>query len=350
MPPLKPTFTLTVDSLRTTTAKPVAGPVRFLIERDMDIAADALTFDLRERGGIGLDDAATLHLGHDGDEQGVFTGKVVDLRLSLVGVTVRALGTMGELLNLRTASTYESQTIGAIIRDLAGQAGLTPGTVDDGPLLPRYAVDSRISAWAHARDLADRLGFELYTDRDGKVMFHAPGDGQSGGGLLGTATAAAAASLLGVGGGESYAFAKQLLAARADRLPAAWQAIDVGGESPASGQGEETAHWLTTDDSAYRGHAGSGDPRRLVLDPAARTKDLADQFAAGRLAIAARHAYATSVRLMGRASVDLGDAVSVTDVSDDLLNGSGYIRAIRHRFDALGGFVTDLRMVRGAGA
>jgi len=42
--------------------------------------------------------------------------------------------------------------------------------------------------------------------------------------------------------------------------------------------------------------------------------------------------------------VDLGVTVSAADVPDALANGSGYVRAVRHRFGSTTGFVTDLRV------
>ena len=111
-----------------------------------------------------------------------------------------------------------------------------------------------------------------------------------------------------------------------------------------SGSGDTTADWLTIKDADYRGSAGSGDPVRLIFDPAARTKDLADRFAAGHLATAARRSQSLRVRVPGRSQVDLGDTLSVTGSPDARVTGTGYVRAIRHRFDVTAGFVTDFRI------
>ncbi|MBI1925835.1 hypothetical protein HYR99_16495 [Candidatus Poribacteria bacterium] len=347
MPLLQPTFSLTIGSLKSTTDNPIAGPKRLVIDRDMDIPADALRLDLMERAGIALGDEVTVALGHDGEEETVFTGTVVALRPAIVGVEIRALGGMNELLNFRASVTFEEQTAGSIARDLIAQAGLSAGTVDDGPTLPRYAVDSRFSAFAHLKDLADRLGYELYANRDGDVMFHALGPAAgldaAAGGLFG-AVVSAAAALLGIGGGESYAYGQHLLAAASDQRPVAWGTIEVGGESPMSGQGETTVHWLTTSDADYRGSAGDGHPTLLILDPVARTRDLADRFAAGRQAAAARTAHQVQLTVLGRPQVDLGDSITATDLPDERINGSGYVRAIRHRFGEGIGFVTDFRI------
>jgi hypothetical protein len=149
--------------------------------------------------------------------------------------------------------------------------------------------------------------------------------------------------LLG-GGSVSYQFGQHLLQAMATRMPPAWGSIAIGGESPMSGQGDRTAHWLTVNDGDYRGEAGADVPARIFLDPAARTKDLADRFAAGRLAVAKRTAYQVRMTVLGRPQVDLGETLSVGGTPDALMNGSGYVRAIRHRFGVGTGFVTDLRI------
>ncbi|HEY0735989.1 MAG TPA: hypothetical protein VGD69_13835 [Herpetosiphonaceae bacterium] len=305
----------------------------------MDIAADSAEVLLVERGEVALGDALDLQLGHDGESERVFTGNVVALRPSITGVSIWALGTAVALLNTRIASFYENQTIGAIVRDLVGQAGLSTGTIDEGPLLPRFTVDGRQSVYAHLRELAQRIGCELYSDRNGKMVFRALG---SLGGLGG---AVGAVGGLPGGSGVGYTFGQHLLAAGADVRPVAWGTIDVGGESPVSGQGTSTAHWLTTNDTDYRGSAGTDAPKRLILDPAARTKDLADTFAKGRLVVAGRRAHQIEVAVLGQPQVDLGDTIDVAGLADALINKSGYVCFIRHHFDAQRGFVSTLRIV-----
>jgi len=109
-----------------------------------------------------------------------------------------------------------------------------------------------------------------------------------------------------------------------------------------SRDGDSTASWLTANDTDYRGDAGSDEPRLLLLDGAARTKDLADRFAAGWLATGSRAAHSLSITILGRPSVDLGQQISTLDVPDALGNVQGYVRAVRHRFSGSEGFLTDL--------
>lgn len=348
---LKPTFAISIGAFTSTSDNPVGGPRRLIVDRDMNVAADVFELDLFDRSGIALNDEATVELGHDGEQETVFTGNVVELRPSLIGTRVLALGKMNDLLNLRTAATYEEKSAGDIVEDLLGQAGLDAGTIDGGPTLPSFTVDQHAGAWRFAKDLADRLGFELFTDRAGKVMFRALGattgldaGGFGLGGAVGAATSALAGAL-GIGGGEGYQFGKHLIGATTIRRMEPWGEVSVGGESPASTKGDSTAHWLTTETDGLRGAKGSGAPQRLLLDSAARTKDLADRFAAGQRNTLTRDARRLRLTTLGRPNLELGDNISVSDIPDAMANGSGYVQAIRHRFGAEMGFLTDLRLV-----
>jgi len=344
MTQLRPTYTLSIGGLRSDTSNPVGGLSALVADRDMDVPADALRLRLQERAGISVGEAVTLALGYDGEEETVFTGSVETVRPALSGVVIRALGTANDLLNLRTSTTYANQSAGSIARDLIDQAGLSAGTVDEGPVLPRYVVDHALSGHRHLRDLADRLGYEFYTDRDGNLMFHALGPGAGLDALGGTLGAIAGVAAGLAGRGESYAFGRQLLRAASGLRAVAWGAVEVGGESPMSRQGDTTEHWLTTNDDDYRGAAGEGEPTLIVRDPAARTKDLAARSAAGRLAVAARTAREVSITVFGRPQVDLGASVATEAVPDEEINGSGYVRAIRHRLTYNDGFLTDMRI------
>jgi hypothetical protein len=333
-----PTFTLTIGELSSTSERPVGGPTGLVVERDMDIAADGMRVHLSERAGVALDDAVKLALGYAGQESAVFAGRVARLRPGTGGVEVWALGGLDRLLDFHSGRTYANQTAGAIAGDLIDGAGLHAGSVDDGPRLASFAVDTRSSGYAHLAGLARRLGYELYADVEGKANFHALG-AAAGLDEPGGAPAGAAGP-----SGAGYRYGSDVLGLEATRAPVIWESIAVGGESPVSGQGEKTASWLTTKDADYRGRAGSGDRQLLVVDPAARTKDLADRFAAGLLAGAARGAREVRLTVPGRGDIDLGDPLSVSDHPDDLAGGRGYVRALRHRAQAGVGFVTDVRV------
>lgn len=350
---LKPTFALRLGSLDSSTERPVGGPVRFDLQRGMGGAAESLQVELMAREGVAAGDDATLELGFDGETEIVFTGHVVELQPTLAGVRVLALGRMDKLLRLRTAQRWDERDAGAIVRDLADAAGVDVGQIDSGPTLPRYAMDGKLNAAAHLRQLAARLGFELYTHRDGSLQFRALGAaanldsaaGGLGGALAGAANAAAsaAASLLGVGGGSTgYEVGKNLFAAAASRRAESLTEVLIGGEGPASSHGNSSSWWLSTGSDTNHGSAGGGDAKLLVLDAAARTQDLAQRFAAGQLATEQRSAHRLHLRSFGRAALELGDDVGASGAADELLNASGYVCGLRHRFGPDTGFVSDI--------
>lgn len=251
---------------------------------------------------------------------------------------------MNALLTLKVAREYEERDAGEIARDLISQAGLTAGTVDRGPTLPRFTIDQRQSAYQYLRNLADRLGYEIYANRKGDIMFHdmnaantlksqQGSAGESGG--LGTPPAS----------DTRYEYGESLLHLVTRSLLDKPSMVELGGESPTSRTGEKTFFWLTSQESDVRGTAGSGRLLQSVLDPAARTKDLAKVFATGLRTTWMRRRRQENITVLGNAGIDLGDPVSVTGVPDETANNRGYVKAIQHRFGAGLGFLTDLCFV-----
>jgi len=343
---LNPRFAFTAGSLSADSSAPVAAPSRFVVERSLDVPLDGLRVLLAESGGVAVGDPVKLDLGDEDGLERVFTGSVAELRPRLGGCQLVCVGTLLSLVELRVASFYQQQSAGDVVRDLIGQAALEAGQIEDGVTLARYAFERRQGAHAQLRRLAERLGFSLFSDREGKVNFRGVGAAASlGSGGVGGAlgAAAGAAGALGLGGAGSLAYGKHLLAAEATLQPAFARQVTVGGESPMSGQGEDKSFWLTATDSAYEDSAGSGD-EWLITDPAARTKDMAGRFAAGYAAGFARRAAAIRLSVLGMPALELGDAMSASDAPEAGLNASGTVTALRHRFGERDGFVTELTL------
>jgi len=337
-----PRFSFTAGSLSADSDSPASAPVRFVVERSLDVPIDSLRVDLGASGGAAVGDDVTLDLGvGDAGLERVFTGSVAELRPRLGGCRLFCVGTMLALVDLRVASFYQETSAGDVVRDLLGQAALDAGDISDGVTLPRYAVERRVGAHAQLRRLAERLGFSLFADRQGKVHFKGLGAAASlGSGGIGGALAGAASALTG-GGTTTLEYGKHLLAAEGSLRPPLARTVVVGGESPMSGQGEDKSFWLTAKDSDYEDSAGSGDDW-LITDTAARTKDMAGRFAAGYAASFGRRTTAVRASVLGNATLELGDAWGLSGAPEDGLNRSGMVAGLRHRFGAQEGFVTDL--------
>src|SRR5262249_44323210 len=171
----------------------------------------------------------------------VFDGSVVEVRPDVTGTCVVAVGTLRALANLRVGTTYKDTTLGAVARDLSGQAGVTIGEVVEGSLLPWFIIDPGRDALTHLRALAARFGADVFADRNGSLVVRSlPAAGSAGlGGGLGGGLAGA----LGGGSGD-VRLGADVVAARGARRPPPWDVVTGGGESPASTRGADTAPWL----------------------------------------------------------------------------------------------------------
>jgi hypothetical protein len=344
MAALKPRFSFTAGSLKSDSDSPVAAPSRFVVERGLDVPLDGLRVLLGDSGGVAAGDAVELDLGDEDGLERVFTGSVAEMRPRLGGCQLVCVGTMLALVELRVSSFYEDKSAGDVVRDLVGQASLDEGQIEDGFTLPRYAVERRLGAHAQLRRLAERLGYSLFSDREGKVHFRGVGAAASlsSGGIGGalSSAASAVAGALGLGSG-ALAYGKHLLAADAALQPSFNRTITVGGESPMSGQGDDKSFWLTAKDSDYEDSSGSGD-EWLITDNAARTKDMAGRFAAGYAAAFRRRTATVRLSVLGMPTLELGDSLSASDTPESGLNAKGTVTSLRHRFGERDGFVTDV--------
>jgi hypothetical protein len=314
-----------------------------VVERSLDIPVDGLRLTLAESGGVSTGDPVQLDLGDEDGLERVFTGSVAEIRPRLGGCELFCAGTMLALVDLRVSSFYQAQSAGDVVRDVIGRASLDAGDISDGINLPRFAMERRVGAHAQLRRLAERLGYSLFSDRQGKIHFRGlgPTANLDSVGALSGAGSALAGAVLGAGGGGGLAYGKHLLAAVAGRRPAFGRTLLVGGESPMSGQGEDKSFWLTATDTDYEGSSGNGD-ELLVIDPAARTKDMASRFAAGYAASFDRRTGEIRLTVLGMPALELGDSTGASDAPEAGLNTSGYVKGLRHRFGFLEGFVTDI--------
>jgi hypothetical protein len=347
---MRPGFSFSAGSLTSDSSSPVAGPSRFVVERSLDVPIDCLRVTLAESAGVAPADSVQLDLGDENGLERVFTGSVAEIRPRLDGCELFCVGTMLALVDLRVSSFYQAQSAGDVVRDLIGQASLDEGDISDGIELTRFAVDRRAGAYAQLQQLAERLGYSLFCDRQGKVHFRGLGSAanlDSLGGALGglgseaAGAASAAASAFGVGGGGDLAYGQHLLAALGRLRPPFGRTLVVGGESPMSGQGEDKSFWLTATDTDYEASSGNGD-ELLVIDTAARTKDMAARFAAGYAASFGRRSGEVRLTVLGMPTLELGDATGASKVPESGLNASGYVKDLRHRFGFQEGFLTDI--------
>ena len=122
---------------------------------------------------VALDDEGSVSLGYeDGSTELAFTGKIDSLRHSIVGATSITAANGGvRLSRLRVNQSYEKQTAGDIVKDLAGRVEVETDSVEDGVDLPFYVIDDRRNAYQHIAALARKSGYLAFFTPESKLNF-----------------------------------------------------------------------------------------------------------------------------------------------------------------------------------
>lgn len=278
-----------------------------------------------------------VELGTDDDSAPVFTGEIDGVRVSAAGATITAGDGLARLANAFVTGVYEDQSAGAIARDLVDQAGLSPGTLDDGPTLKSYVLFPGLSALHHLGRLAELAGADLFADGEGKVHLAAPAT---------------------QGARHSFRYGVDLLELDLLRAPSARSGVDVWGEGAASSAGSDKAHWLPQELDGVKGQADiDGDPvyaapaalrREFVRDGALRTGDDAGASASARAA--ARRPVRGAIITLGAPAVAPGDLIALEDLPGAhplaalAALGPFRVRRVRHRFDVARGFTSRMEL------
>jgi phage protein D len=321
----RPIYRLVIGAAEIDVIKDVSAStvVRLDVERDMEAHTDRFELRLAPLGGIqpAEDDDVKIELGFDTTLNRVFTGKVTEVVSEVTTLRVVGLSTMLELEALRLDKTYEVRTAGEIVKDLAGQAGVDTGVVEDGIFFPFYVIDGRLSAARHVHRLAGRCGFDVYVLPTGELEFR-------------QFTKSAADHV--------FTYGQDVLDFSLTARPERASEVVVFGESPASAEGDDAASWLTKNFQQGQATGGGGPETVLVQDPAIRTTDAADLRAEGVLRRSRQRARIGTLRALGRPEVKLGDAIRIEQAPDDRLNDVFQVRAVYHRLSRRVGLVTEI--------
>ena len=301
------------------------------VESGLAPAVDAAAVVLASRSDaprVALEDAGSVALGFDDRPARVFTGSVRGVERTVKGKARVLASDAGALLAaFRVDQSYERQSPGEIVRDLASKAGVETAAVDDGPTLPYYVVDGRRSAWEHVARLAVLAGFAAWCDADGKVRF----------GPL-----AAGAPV------RTFAYGEDVLELDALEAPPTAGRVTVVGEGAAGSKGTDAWSWHVKDSAPVKASAGSGDPAVVVQVGAVRSADAA-RAAAESLAERARLGRVTARLLVpGAPGAGAGTTVAVEGAPEHALNGSWLVRGARHRLVKSRGYTTLLLLGKAA--
>ncbi|UCD79865.1 MAG: hypothetical protein JSW26_00070 [Desulfobacterales bacterium] len=237
---------------------------------------------------VSVGDDFTIGLGYEDDESAtVLSGKVsaIDYNPRMVAIEVEAA--TSALARFYHAGSYVQQTIGDIVSDLAGQAGVSTGTIEAAQSLAAYHVDERRAVWSHIVELSSIGDLSLTTSAEGALEMREP-------------KTSPVTSTLRYG-------AELLLWQAGPRLAeeTAFKAVPHGAGSE---EGSEKWHILLKDPTG-----GSPDAPTIVL-PAARDRESADAYSqAGESRKTRRGLYGRAI-VTGAPTLRAGDVVEMVDL------------------------------------
>lgn len=290
-------------------------------------SVDVLTIELASRGrppSLAPGDALSVALGYE-DEGAtrVFSGTVDQIEHQLTGILRLTLINGGAALaRLRHRQSFERQSAGAVVRELAGAAAVPTGTIEEGVELAFFALDDRRSAWSIIAELALRNNFLARLTPSGELDFSP------------TPTAPS----------RTFRYGHDVLGLEVARRNAPLGSVEAQGEGAAGSEGQHAWGWLIKDPASVTSSAGSGAPRRFLVDPTIRSAAASQQAAAGYLAAGNTTQLTGTLLVPGAPSVQVGSAIEIAGMPEDRLNGIFTVTGLRHEYDKRSGFRTRLTL------
>jgi len=305
-----PVARVVVDGRSLSSAEAAVGRVEVRLALGGEHDSARILLWLRSRvADIRLEAPLSIALGERDNLVDVWGGRVAQVASGDRRVALEGLAHTAQLSRQRVTRTWQDQTVGDIVRDLAGDAELDE--VDASLNLPWYAVDTRRTVWAHLRELGQLVGTDLAASAAGAVRF-VPAR---------TSTAT-----------HSLRFGAEVIRWSVGELPSA-SPPPVRAYGAASEAGSQQWHWLL----AEAGEGGAS------ISGAIRTRDAADASTRARSERAARRARRASLLAVGTPAVRPGDVVRLPDVPGAAADGYR-VTGVLHQLDGRTGFTTTLRL------
>ncbi len=284
---------------------------------EVDLSADA------QAPSFALGDEGSVSLGYgDQGPRLVFTGAIDGVRRQIPG-SARLIATNGgsALARLRLNQSYERQSAGDVVRELASRAGIATGRIEAGVSIPFFVIDDRRGAWAHIAELARRSGYIAFFDAEGKLSFTTIATGDPV---------------------RTFRYAVDLLSL--DTLEAEEEvgAATVWGEGAAGSQGQDAWSWLVKDPAPVTGSAGSGERALYRGDRALRSAEAVGTAASAIVAAGARRKMTGRIVTPGAPEVVVGATIEIADAPQRAINARYLVTAVHHRFTKGGGFLSEI--------
>lgn len=254
-----------------------------------------------------------LDLGNGEREETVFTGEVQTISRAFDGLKLVAVDGGGLLSAIRPTTTFEQVSAGRVIKELAGEAGVSVDAVADGIDLTFYVADPGHTAWEHIARLAGWSGTFARVDADGTLTVFEIG--------AGTADLA-------------LAYGRDLTdLTHRTRSDGALEMRVVGESAAGSTSASEALRPVI---NVLDGTQPTAD-RRIIFRPALRTADAAGRASAGGTRAIQATAQRMDLAFWLQPHLRPGQKLELQELPDSLTTGIGWIETVRHRIGPLNG-------------
>lgn len=278
-----------------------------------------------------IDDDGTIELGYEDEgTTSVYSGRIESVVRTGNGlVRIIVANATSDLAGLRVQQSYEDQSAGDIVGELAGKAGVTTGNIAAGSSLAFLVLDDGSSAWQHIARLARVSGHQARVTADGELEFAPVASGSPV---------------------QTFTWGVDLLSLERREAGASFDNVTVFGEGAAGSDGKSAWNWLVKEAAPVTGTAGQGSHTRAFVDPALRSAD-AVRGAAQAVADAAQRAAITGSAIVpGASRVTPGALITIAGSPDGELDGDYYVTRVRHTYAKRTGYRTRITFTGSAGS
>jgi len=270
-------------------------------------------------------DAVTLVLDSGEQKAPVFTGTIDSIRREFESIRVVALNAGGVMARVRPAATYEQITAGKVIGNLASDAGVDVGNIDQGTDLTFYVADPSRTAWEHVARLSAWGGALGSVSSDNKVECSPVNAAQAQVALL---------------------HGREIMWLQSDHVDSAISGWTVAGDGGAGSASAPEALRPSTDFFAGNRPQGPGAGQRWRFEPALRTAQ-----AAATAGAALKRQYGASrecgrLRAFLQPKLRCGTVLEIQKLPDGMPSGPLWLSGVSHTLGA-GGTHTTARFYKG---
>lgn len=266
-----------------------------------------------------VDAGVSISLGESDDLNEAFSGTIdkVDKMMEIQKLIIYGNNDIKKLIKLRVNETYENQSSGEVVKDLAQKANVSVGEIEDGINFPIYFVDGVRNVYEHIKILSERNGFDFYVDENNKLHFKEYTKKKV----------------------HKFNYGENIIKNKIYKKNLKYGGVVVYGESPSSFCGYDTSSWITKREvkGSYQNEEGGF----IISDPSIKDKEAAENAAKAKFNLLSRNIYG-NLTVIGSPAVRIYDGIEIGEMENPEMNGEFVVSSIEHIIDKKEGFITNI--------